>query len=63
MPLYSVKFAVTAAPITFRRIHAENQDQAIQHTREWALHILEQTEHAIALGEVLAAEELGPDEA
>jgi len=41
MPVYSVKFAVTALPITIRRIHAEGQDQAIQKAREWALHILE----------------------
>ena len=51
-------FAVTAAPITIRRIHAEDQEQAIQHTREWAVDILQHVEHGVSLGELLEAEEV-----
>jgi hypothetical protein len=61
MPVYAVQFAVTALPITICRIHAEDQDQAIQKAREWALHILEQTEHTVVLGALLAAEEVEPE--
>ena len=40
MPVYSVQFAVTAAPIALR-IHADDQAQAIQQAREWAQHVLQ----------------------
>ena len=61
MPVYSVQFAVTAEPITFPQIHAESQEQAIQQARDWATHILEQVGHAVSLGELLEAVEVGPE--
>ena len=60
MPVYSVQFAVTAAPIALR-IHADDQAQAIQQAREWAQHVLQTVGHTCALGEVLEAEEVGPE--
>jgi hypothetical protein len=50
-----------AVPITIRRMHAEDQEQAIQHARDWAHPVLATVEHTIALGEVLEAEEVGPE--
>ena len=61
MPVYSVQFAVTAEPITFPQIHAESQEQAIQQARDWGTHILEQVGHAVSLGELLEAVEVGPE--
>ena len=61
MPVYSVKFAVTAVPMTICRIHAEDQAQAIAAARDWAMHILQTVEHTVALGEVLEVEEVGPE--
>ena len=61
MPIYAVQFAVTAEPITFPQIHAESQEQAIQQAHDWAPHILEQGGHAVSLGELLEAIEVGPE--
>jgi hypothetical protein len=61
MPISSVTVAVTAVPITIRRIHAKDQAQAIQQARDWAQHVLDTVEHVVALGEVLEAEEVGPE--
>jgi hypothetical protein len=60
MLVYSVQFAVTAVPIAIRRMHAEDQAQAIHHARDWAPHVLATVEQTVALGEGLEAEEVGP---
>jgi len=60
MPVYSVQFAVTAAPITISRIHAEDQAQAIAAAQDWATHVLQTVGHACALGELLEATEVAP---